>query len=78
LLGAQGIIIATKDIDYAVGNVVLSDDGQGRKVRIATLFIRPEDFDKLATLNNAKIKVNYELLQRDKSNIDLFLSASGR
>lgn len=57
---------------------MISDDGTGRKVSITTLYIKLDDFDKLSKLTNAKIKVNFELTQRNKSNVDLFLSGSGR
>ncbi len=57
--GAQGIMIGSREVEFADGNVVLSDDGNGRKVRITTLFIKPEDVDKLAALTNSKIKVNF-------------------
>lgn len=57
---------------------MLSDDGTGRKVKISTLFITLEDLGKLANLTNVKIKVNYELPQRNYSSVDLFLSATGR
>lgn len=41
-LGARGIIYGSSDINYALsGRVVLSDDGHGRKVHIASLFISP-------------------------------------
>jgi len=58
--------------------VVLSDDGNGRKVRITVLFVKPEDVNQLSTLLNPKVKVNFELSQRNISNVDIFLSASGK
>ena len=42
--GAKGIIIATQSYDYAQGNVFLGDDGNGRKVHIASLFISKPNF----------------------------------
>ena len=37
--------------------MVLSDDGNGRKVRITVLFVKPEDVNQLSTLLNPKVKV---------------------
>lgn len=77
-LGAQGLIIGSNEVQYTDGNIVLSDDGTGRKVRIATLFIKLQDVTKLGALTNPKIKVSFELQQMNKSTLNLFLSASGK
>lgn len=43
-IGAAGIIFSSRDVNYATGNVVLSDDGHGRKVKINALFVAVETF----------------------------------
>lgn len=77
-LGAQGIIFSSREVDYSEGNVIISDDGTGKKIKIVALFISPIDGEKLGNLSNAKIKVLFEMKQQTVSSVDLFLSASGR
>lgn len=50
-IGAKGIIIASTGATYAKGNVIESDDGNGKKVHITCLFITIESYDKLKKLN---------------------------
>jgi len=50
-LGAKGIVFATPSADYAQGNVIEADDGNGKKVHIAVLFITNDSFDKLKKLS---------------------------
>ena len=42
-LGAQGILFGSLETEYSIEGVVLSDDGNGRKVKIPALFITPSD-----------------------------------
>lgn len=77
-LGAQGIIFASFATQYAQGNVVREDDGTGRRVKIAVLFISIEDGKKLASLSNVQIKVSFDLARAPTAAMDLFLSATGR
>jgi len=50
LIGAKGIIIASPKADYAKGNVIESDDGNGKKVHISCLHITNDSFEKLRKL----------------------------
>jgi hypothetical protein len=51
LIGAKGIIIASPKADYAKGNVIESDDGNGKKVHISCLHITNDSFEKLRKLS---------------------------
>lgn len=42
-LGAQGVIFASQEVQYSENNVVLSDDGNGKKIKIAVLFVSAND-----------------------------------
>ena len=77
-LGAKGIIIASPTVDYAKGNVIESDDGNGKKVHITCLFITNESFDKLKKLSKIEIISNYPVPKQKVSTLSLFLSASKR
>lgn len=77
-LGARGVIFGSNDVKYTQGDVVISDDGTGSKVKIAVIFALPEDAQKLAKLANARIKVEFELARGKTSIVNIFLSASGR
>jgi hypothetical protein len=50
-IGAKGIIIASPRAEYAKGNIIESDDGNGKKVHITCLHITNESFEKLRKLN---------------------------
>jgi hypothetical protein len=50
-IGAKGIIIASSSASYAKGNVIESDDGNGKKVHITCLFITNDSFNRLKKLN---------------------------
>jgi hypothetical protein len=78
LLGAKGIIIATPSADYARGNVIESDDGNGKKVHITCLFITNESFDKLKKLSKIEIISKFPVPKEKVSTLSLFLSASKR
>jgi hypothetical protein len=78
LLGAKGIIIASSGADYAKGNVIESDDGNGKKVHITCLFITLDSFDKLKKLSKIEIISKYPVPKEKVSTLSLFLSASKR
>jgi len=42
-LGAQGVIFASQEVQYSENNVILSDDGNGKKIKIAVLFVTLND-----------------------------------
>ena len=77
-LGAAGIIFSSTNVNYATGNVVISDDGHGRKVKINALFISVESYSQLNSLKNINIKANFPIVTRSKSDVTLFLESSER
>ena len=77
-LGAQGILFGSTETEYAVEGVVPADDGFGRKVSIAVLFITPSDMQSLGSLANPKIKVNFPIKKSENSKVTLFLTAGDR
>jgi hypothetical protein len=76
--GAKGIIIATQGYDYAHGNVFQGDDGNGKKVHIAALFISVSNFKKLSDLKDVEIIAKYPVPKEKVSTLSLFLSSSKR
>ena len=56
----------------------MADDGYGRKVKIAVLFITLIDMQSLSEIKNTKIKVDFPIKKSIKSQVSLFISASNR
>lgn len=77
-IGAKGIIIASTKADYAKGNVIESDDGNGKKVHITCLHITNESFEKLKKLNKIEIIAKFPVPQEVSTTVSLFISASKR
>ena len=76
--GAVGIIIAAPGYSSYKGNTFNGDDGNGKKVQIAVLFISQTDFKKLKNINDLEIKANFPIPKEYKSTLSVFLSASKR
>ena len=78
LIGAKGLVIATPSADYARGNVIEADDGNGRKVHITCLFIETSSYYTLKELGHVEIIAKYLVPQAKISAVTLFLSAAKR
>jgi hypothetical protein len=78
LIGAKGLIIATPTADYAQGNVIEADDGNGKKVHITCLFITTNSFETLQKLKKVEIIAKFPVPQAKVSTVTLFISAAKR
>ena len=78
LIGAKGIIIAASSVDYANGDVIEADDGNGKKVHITCLFITTDSYHTLKKLGKVEIIAKYPVPQAKVSTVSLFLSAAKR
>ena len=43
---------------------MIEDDGQGRNVKINSLFISPDTYENLKPLKNIAVKVNFPIVQQ--------------
>ena len=77
-IGAKGIIIASSNVQYAKGNVIESDDGNGKKVHITCLFSTYETYDRLTKLKKIEITANFPIPQQKVSTVSIFISAAKR
>lgn len=61
-----------------MGDIVISNDGQGKNIKINSLFIEPKSYENLKPLKNIMIKVDFPINKRNVSDVNLFLTASQR
>lgn len=78
-LGYKGIVISSEYTKYASGEIVMGDDGNGRRVHIVCLFIGKETEAALQSIKGRiQITCRFPLPQQAKSTVHFFLSASQR
>jgi len=77
-IGAKGVILASQNYDLEVSKVYKGDDGNGKRVHIASLLISTDSFEKLKVLKNVEIIANFPVPKQPNSTLTLFLSSAKR